>query len=339
MISYKVPLKPYNTFGISQTADCIITISKDEHLMLAMNSPSWKEPFLIMGGGSNLLFVDDFKGTIIYPGYSGIRIEKEDHADGSVIVSAGAGVIWDDLVEWTVNSGIGGLENLSLIPGKVGAVPVQNIGAYGVEVKDFICKVRTLDINSGTERIFSNSDCLFGYRESIFKKELKGKYIVTSVSFRLGRKQEPNLSYEALARELNGSSGISCKTVRETVIRIRHSKLPDPSVTGNAGSFFKNPIVSDETAIALKEKYNDIPVYNDKPGSKKIAAGWLIDRCGWKGFRRGDAGVHPKQALVLVNYGQATGREIFELSEEIRKSVADNFGITLEREAEVIGSI
>jgi UDP-N-acetylmuramate dehydrogenase len=340
MIYKNVSLKKYNTFGLDYKADCLIHV-KNEHeaIELFNGNIAWNKPLLILGSGSNILFTCDFKGTIVYPEISGINIEEQDLNKGEVIVSAGAGIIWDDFVAWTVENGFGGLENLSLIPGKVGATPVQNIGAYGVEVKDQIVKVKTLDVNNGTIRVFENNECEFGYRNSIFKKSKKGRYFVIRVSYRLSINPQLNLRYDSLKEEVNKLGTETLQNTRQAVINIRRIKLPDPQITGNAGSFFKNPVVKKSVAESLKSIYPGLPVYPEHEGYMKLASGWLIDECGWKGKRSGDAGVHDKQALVLVNYGNATGKEIYNLSEEIKKSVSDKFGIDLEREVEVIGVI
>ncbi|MGD0757233.1 MAG: UDP-N-acetylmuramate dehydrogenase [Bacteroidales bacterium] len=340
MIYKNISLKKYNTFGLDYKAECMIHIKTEkEATSLLSGTVSWKKPLLILGSGSNILFASDFKGTILYPELGEIKIEEKNPVNGYVIVSAGAGVNWDDLVAWSVNKGFGGLENLSLIPGKVGATPVQNIGAYGVEVKDQIVKVKTISINNGSVRFFENNECEFGYRTSIFKNREKGKYLVTRVYYRLTIKPLLNLNYESLKEEVNNLGKVTLKNVRQGVINIRRSKLPDPELIGNAGSFFKNPVVNMSIAVSLKNEYPDMPAFKDQKGYIKLASGWLIDRCGWKGKRRGDAGVHDKQALVLVNYGKATGMEIYNLSEEIKKSVLEKFGIDLEREVEVVGVI
>jgi len=333
-----ISLKKYNTFGLDYKAHCMILIGNEkEAIALFRGEISWKKPLLIMGNGSNILFTSDFKGTILCPEFGGIKVEKQDQEN--IIISAGAGVNWDNLVEWTVNKGIGGLENLSLIPGLVGATPVQNIGAYGSEVKDTIVKVKTICIGDGSIRIFSNNECEFGYRNSIFKKTEKGKYLVTRVYYKLSVKPLLNLNYDSLHEEVNKLGSATLNNVRQAVINIRRSKLPDPEIIGNAGSFFKNPVVSRTAAENLKKRYPQMPVNEDHSGGIKLAAGWLIDQCGWKGKRIGDAGVHDKQALVLVNHGKATGKEIYNLSESIKKSVQEKFGIELEREVEVVGTI
>jgi UDP-N-acetylmuramate dehydrogenase len=338
MIVKNVSLKKYNTFGLDYIADSIIHLKNEkEARSLFSGEISWKKPLLIIGAGSNILFTTDFNGTIICTEIGGIKIEELDSEN--VVISSGAGVNWDKLVEWTVNNGFGGLENLSLIPGTVGATPIQNIGAYGVEVKGTIVKVKTVRISDGSIHIFSNSECEFGYRNSIFKNREKGNYLVSRVYYKLNVNSILNLSYGSLKDEINKLGDITLKNVRQAVINIRRSKLPDPSIIGNAGSFFKNPVVSSSAAEHLKKNYPQIPVYDDQSGGVKLAAGWLIDQCGWKGKRIGDAGVHDKQALVLVNHGKATGKEILNLSDEIKKSVFENFGVELEREVEVIGTI
>ena len=340
MIYKNVPLKKYNTFGLDYMADCMIHIKTEEEATTFFRDDiSGRKPFLILGSGSNLLFTCDFNGTILYPEMKGMRIEAQDQENGDIIVSSGAGVNWDDFVEWTVNKGFGGLENLSLIPGKVGATPVQNIGAYGVEVKDLILKVNTINTSDGSIRVFTQNECEFGYRDSIFKKQEKGKYLITMVYYNLKINPLLNLEYDSLKEEVNSLGILTLRNVRQAVINLRRSKLPDPEITGNAGSFFKNPVVKESLAIDLKNRYSSMPLYEDKNGFMKLAAGWLIEQCGWKGKRTGDAGVHDKQALVLINYGKATGKEIYDLSEQIKKSVYEKFGVRLEREVEVVGTI
>jgi UDP-N-acetylmuramate dehydrogenase len=335
MIHRNLSLKKYNTFGLDHKADCLISIqSEAEAISILRNLSSLKGPLFVLSGGSNILFTRDFEGTLIHPEITGIDIveEKDDH----IIISAGAGLIWDDLVDWTVSRGYGGLENLSLIPGMVGSTPVQNIGAYGVEIKDYIEKVRVISFADASVREFSNKECEFGYRDSVFKHRLKGEFLVTNVWFRLTKEPVFNLLYGSLQEEVEKIGSETLKNVRQAVINIRTFKLPDPDQIGNAGSFFKNPVVHIQIAEELRKKFSQIPVYDDPSGGKKLAAGWLIDQCGWKGKRRGDAGVHDKQALVLVNYGNATGMQILNLSEEIRLSVSERFGIGLEREVEVV---
>jgi len=335
MILKNVSLKKYNTFGLDYNSENLITIgTEEEALHLLKKSGKLKEPLFILGGGSNILFTKDFAGTIIHPEIGGIEIE--DQKDNRVIVSCGAGIMWDTFVEWAVTHDLGGIENLSLIPGTVGATPVQNIGAYGVEVKETIQKVRCISLLSGTIEEFSNGDCMFGYRESIFKNELKGKFLITRVYYELSIRHEFRTGYGSIADEVGKRGTVSLGTIREAVINIRRAKLPDPELLGNAGSFFKNPVISTDKAGILKNKYPHMPQYSDPSGGTKVAAGWLIEQCGWKGKRIGDAGVHDKQALVLVNYGKATGEQVSELSEMIRQSVSDKFGIELRCEVEVL---
>jgi UDP-N-acetylmuramate dehydrogenase len=335
MVLSDISLKKYNTFGLDYKTDSLIIISsEDEAISLFSNRKVLKEPLFILGGGSNILFTKDFNGTIIHPEINGIEIIEQ--INETIIISAGAGVPWDELVQWTVNKGYGGLENLSFIPGTVGATPVQNIGAYGVEVKDTIEKVVAISLADGTHREFTNEECRFGYRESIFKGELKGMYLITSVWYRLATNPSPNTVYGSLSEEVQRLGPVSLSTVRQAVINIRMSKLPDPDKIGNAGSFFKNPVITQSLSEELLRKYPQLPAFKDHTGLAKIAAGWLIDQCGWKGKCIGDAGVHDKQALVLVNHGKATGPEILKLSETISKSVFDKFGIRLQTEVEIL---
>ncbi len=339
MIHENIFLKRYNTFGLNYKADTMIQIeTEDEAVSIFNGSVLCKKPFLILGGGSNILFTGNFTGTILYPDIRGINIEESQDQEGYVIISAGAGVGWDEFVEWTVSNRYGGLENLSLIPGKVGATPIQNIGAYGVEVKDMITNVRTINVADGSIRFFNNSECEFSYRNSIFKNGLKGQYLVSRVYFKLTTDTLLNLSYGSLKDEVKKLGEENLMNVRQAVINIRKSKLPDPEKAGNAGSFFKNPIVESSFAARLKSEYPAMPLYEDKEGYSKLASGWLIEQCGWKGKRIGDAGVHDRQALVLVNYGNASGEEILDLSEAIRISVLKKFGIELTKEVEVVKS-
>jgi UDP-N-acetylmuramate dehydrogenase len=338
MVIYKnISLKKYNTFGLDYLAECIIHLNtQKEAIDLFKGNTIRKKPLLILGSGSNILFTGNFKGTILYPAMKGIKIEGKTADNGFITVSAGAGVIWDDFVGWTVNKGFGGLENLSHIPGKAGATPVQNIGAYGVEAKDLIIKVRAICLHDGKIRIFNNDECEFSYRNSIFKQKEKGKYLVTRVYYRLSVNPSLNLNYGSLKEEVHKLGEETLKNVRQAVINIRKKKLPDPEITGNAGSFFKNPVVKCFVAMELKKQYPEMPLYNDREGFMKLAAGWFIENCGWKGKRKGDAGVHDKQALVLANYGKASGTDIFNLSEEIKKSVFEKFDVKLEREVEIV---
>lgn len=338
MIYENVSLKKFNTFGLNVRADHLATFKLEENAIHYLKHQKGEnDRLLVIGRGSNILFAEDFHGTIIHPEMEGINLEGKK--DNDVIVSSGAGVIWDKLVESTVNNGLGGLENLSYIPGLVGAVPVQNIGAYGAEVRTTIEKVRAISLLNGEIREFSNEECRFGYRDSVFKSDLRGLYLITRVYFRLSTKPKLCLEYGSLKEEISKLGPTSLGNIRKLVISTRQSKLPDPEQIGNAGSFFKNPIVKATRVDELKSKFPKIPVFKDSSGNLKLAAGWLIDQCGWKGKRIGDAGIHDKQALVIVNLGNATGKELYDLSEKVRKSVNDMFGIDLEREVEVIGTI
>lgn len=329
-------LKKYNTFNIDAKAKYYFEYTEPEDLaeFLMRNNewPNWKR--LIIGEGSNLLFVNDFDGLVINPNIPGIQVVQEDR--NHVWIEAGAGVIWDDLVDFAVFHNWGGIENLSLIPGKVGATAVQNIGAYGMEIQNRIESVSGFDLETLTDYTIEAVDCQFAYRDSIFKNRLKNRFIVTSVVFKLDKFPKFVLNYGDLKAETEKLGNITLRNIRKAVIGIRKSKLPDPKVSGNAGSFFKNPIVETSLAEQLLAENPEMPHYPTTEGKTKLAAGWLIEQCGWKGFRNGNTGVHEKQALVLVNYGNATGKEIFDLSEEIRQSVLEKFGIELEREVNVI---
>ena len=327
-------LTAYNTFQLKAKADRFFEFTESEELQLFLQHEKLPSKYLIMGGGSNLLFQDDYHGLILHPNIPGVIEEDEDR--NFVYIEAGSGVEWDEFVRLTVQYELGGLENLSLIPGKVGAAPVQNVGAYGVEAKDRIYLVRGIDLISGRPFEMKNDECHFAYRNSIFKRELKNKVVITSVVFKLDKFPEFNLEYGALKSEVDQLGKVNLENVRQAVINIREAKLPDPKVIGNAGSFFKNPVVDVTVANQLIEHYEKVPVYPVDDNRVKLAAGWLIDQCGWKGYRNGDVGVHPKQALVLVNYGNAKGTELVELSGQIRKSVQEKFHILLEPEVNII---
>lgn len=319
----------HNTFGMDVKASVFVEYAFVEELKEVLEHyirPA--EKWLHIGSGSNLLFTEDYKGVILHSAIKGFEVVEET-AD-ELLVRVGAGEVWDDFVAWTVSQGWYGAENLSLIPGEVGASAVQNIGAYGVEAKDLIVQVETLEVSTAQVRVFSREECNYAYRESIFKKELKGKYIVTHVTYRLKKKAEFSLEYGNVKAELE-KAGVepTLRRVREVIIRIREEKLPDPKVQGNAGSFFMNPIVPREQFEQLVEMYPTMPHYEVDTAHVKIPAAWLIDQCGWKGKRLGRAGVHDRQALVLVNCGGATGKEIIALSEEIQRSVANKFGVQI----------
>ena len=329
-------LKLNNTFGVDAKAKYFFEFTEPEDLTVFLNSnKTWKEEQLIvLGEGSNILFLNDFHGLVIHPNVPGIKTVYEDRQYEWIEV--GAGEIWDEFVQYAVAYGLGGIENLSLIPGKVGAAPVQNIGAYGQEVCRSVQKIKGYDLEKGMPVEFSVDECRFAYRDSIFKSYLKNKFIITSVIFKLDKFPEFNLGYGQLEEVVKQKGEINLFTIRESVIEIRRSKLPDVKELGNAGSFFKNPLVRSEIAENLKSKFEDIPFYPASEGNVKLAAGWLIDKAGWKGIREGEVGVHEKQALVIVNYGNATGKQIFAFSEKIKQSVFDQFGVELEREVNCI---
>jgi len=335
IIKENISLLSYNTFGIDAKADYFIEYNSVEELQTALKSEIVKSNRLLhIGGGSNLLFMKDFKGVILHSAINFIKKVSED-AD-TVMLEAGAVVNWDDFVAYTVEKGWGGVENLSLIPGEVGASAVQNIGAYGVEVQDVILKVNAVEIETGEPKTFSVEDCQYGYRESIFKKELKGKYIITSVLFKLQKQPEYKLNYQHLEAEVLKNGDINLQNIRQTIIAVRESKLPDPKIFGNAGSFFMNPVISKAHFNELLAQYPQMPHYFVSETEEKVPAGWLIDQCGWKGKQIGNAGVHDKQALVLVNKGGATGAEIVYLAEQIQASVKTKFGIELHAEVNYI---
>ncbi|MBX7205867.1 MAG: UDP-N-acetylmuramate dehydrogenase [Bacteroidia bacterium] len=332
-----ISLKPYNTFGIEVQADKLVHIQTLEQLKELIRSGAFTSgPFLILGGGSNVLFTKDVKGLVVRNELKGIEVLRED--DSYVWVKAMGGEVWHEFVLWSIERNFGGIENLSLIPGTVGAAPMQNIGAYGVEIKDTFDSLEALDLKTGALKVFSQTDCKFGYRESIFKNEVKGSYFIASVTFKLHKHPVFNNSYGAIQQvlEQNGVKELSIKAISDAVIAIRSSKLPNPAVIGNAGSFFKNPEIDITHFNTLKEQYPSIVGYPTSPGKIKVAAGWLIEQCGWKGKRVGNTGSHKDQALVLVNYGGVKGEEVYQLAETIKKSVADKFGIHIQTEVNII---
>ena len=330
-------LKSRHTFGMDvKTALFIEYATKEELKEILQNQQLEEGRWLHIGGGSNLLFMGDYPGTILHSSIKGYEVLSEDAEE--VVVRVGAGEVWDDFVAYTVAQGWYGAENLSWIPGEVGASAVQNIGAYGVEAKDLIVNVETIEVATGEERIFSNAECAYAYRESIFKLSLKGQYIVTHVSYRLKKTPSYHLDYGNVRAELaKANFDLTLANVRQVIIDIRQAKLPDPNVQGNAGSFFMNPIVPRAHFEALLKDYPQIPHYEVDADRVKIPAAWMIDQCGWKGKRLGNAGVHDKQALVLVNCGGATGAEVVRLSEEIQQSVFKMFGIQIYPEVNFIG--
>lgn len=336
-IQQHISLKNYNTFGIDVTAKEFVAVTNMDELCILCAAFNLRDrKLLVLGGGSNVLLTQNFEGMVIKLNIKGITVveENENHA----LVKAMAGEVWHDFVLHCVANNWGGLENLSLIPGCVGAAPMQNIGAYGVEVKDTMVSLEAVDIETGEVVIFNNADCEFGYRESVFKQALKGKYIIASVTFKLSKKHTINAGYGAITNELQlaNISHPTIKDISNAVIAIRKSKLPNPAELGNAGSFFKNPEISDSQFETLKTQFPDITGYPTKAGFTKVAAGWLIEQCGWKGKVVGNTGSHKNQALVLVNYGNATGQEIWELAISIQQSVLQKFGITIMPEVNLI---
>jgi UDP-N-acetylmuramate dehydrogenase len=330
-------LKSLNTFGIKVDAKYFAEVASVQDIIEINKIILEKRiPFLVLGGGSNILFTKDFEGIVIKIGLKGIEVVEEDA--GHYYIKARAGENWDDFVKYCVDRNYGGLENLSLIPGNVGASPIQNIGAYGVEMKDVFHELEIFDLQQGIVRTLKDGECKFEYRSSIFKNELKGKIIILAVTFRLDKKPVYQTGYGAIQDELKAMEvkELSVQSIRKAVINIRRKKLPDPKEIGNAGSFFKNPSVTANVHEDLKNRFPQLVSYPQQNGTFKLAAGWLIEQCGWKGKRMGDAGVHQHQALVIVNYGKSTGREILELAEKVKKSVRKNFGVEIETEVNVI---
>jgi UDP-N-acetylmuramate dehydrogenase len=333
-------LKTHTSFGIHATTRYLAsfedTESLEELLYAVQQSPVSEQSTLVLGGGSNILFTQNWKGWVLKNEITGISEQHED-AD-YVYVKAGAGENWHRFTQYCIQKGWAGLENLSLIPGNVGASPMQNIGAYGVELSDVFWDLEAWHKQEKIVQTFTNNDCEFGYRESIFKNRYRDQFIILSVTFRLRKKPVFHIQYGAIQQELEkmGVNEISIERVAQAVMNIRKSKLPDPQVIGNAGSFFKNPVVPTEKFKFLKEKFPDLVGHPADENKVKLAAGWLIESCGWKGYRKGDAGCHEKQALVLVNYGNASGAEIYDLSKEILESVKFKFGVLLEREVNII---
>jgi UDP-N-acetylmuramate dehydrogenase len=334
MIKHNVDLQAYNTFGLSATAESFVEINSFNDLTnLPLKST---DDHLILGGGSNILFTQNPKGLVLKNNLKGIEIVREN--DEFVFIKAAAGEVWHQFVLHCIANNWAGVENLSLIPGSVGASPMQNIGAYGVEIKDVFEELEAFHLDSKELHRFNTEECQFGYRESVFKRRLKGQYFITSVTYRLRKKAIINSSYGAISTELEkvGISNPTIKDISDAVIAIRSSKLPNPKEIGNAGSFFKNPVITMELFLQLKEKHPAIPSYPIDAHSVKIPAGWLIEQDGWKGKTIENYGVHKNQALVLVNYGGAKGSDIYQLSTQIIESIQRNFGIELEREVNVL---
>ena len=332
-----ISLTLLNTFHIAAKAR-YYSLIKDEHtLQQLLKNPFLQNlPKLVLGGGSNILFVKDFEGWVIQMALEGIQQVAAD--SNHVLLRVGAGVPWHNLVLYCVEKGYAGIENLSLIPGTVGAAPIQNIGAYGVELRDVFESLEAIEISTGTIKKFTKEDCAFGYRDSIFKNSLQGQYIIMYVTLRLSKQPTFHTSYGALQEVLaaKGVKQVSIQAISEAVIHIRQQKLPDPRLIGNAGSFFKNPVVDQQVANRIKNEYPSLPIYPQADDQVKLSAAWLIEQCGWKGYRRGAVGVYPHQALILVNYGGALGQEIYELAQDIQQSIAQKFGIQLVPEVNVI---
>ncbi len=334
-ITTNYPLLGHNTFGIEAKAKCFVEYSTEDELVEYIRSHVDTQPLFHIGGGSNLLFTQDYDGTVLHSAIKGIELVKADTEKGEVLVRVGAGEVWDDFVAYAVSQGWYGVENLSLIPGEVGASVVQNIGAYGVEAQDVIACVETVDLSDGSKRIFDVSECEYGYRTSVFKTSLKGKYAVTRVVYRLSLTFHPQLEYGNLTARVEDVDTLTAQMLRDIIIDVRNAKLPDPKVQGNAGSFFMNPVVDRTVFENIRKDYPDMPYYEVADGVK-IPAGWLIEQSGWKGRRLGRAGVHDKQALVLVNCGGATGRDILALCDAVRADVVRKFGVEIYPEVNVI---
>ena len=331
------PLLKLNTFGVDVKAKYFVSINTVNELIELTKTKVFKDlQLLILGGGSNILFTKDFDGLVILNSIKGKEII--DQTQESIFLKIGAGENWHELVMYTVDNKWGGIENLSLIPGNTGTAPMQNIGAYGVEIKETFVELEALEISSGKIVKFNNSDCEFGYRESVFKNKMKNQFIILNITLELKKNPVLNINYGDVKAILESQNinNPSIKQVSDAIISIRQSKLPDPKIIGNSGSFFKNPIVSLNQLELLKKKYPNVVNYKINENEFKIAAGWMIERAGWKGKKFNNYGVHEKQALVLINYGLANGMEIFNLSEEIILDIKDKFGIKLEREVNII---
>jgi UDP-N-acetylmuramate dehydrogenase len=331
-IQQNISLKNYNTFGIDAFAKQFIEVNSIQELK---EITSKEKDVFLLGGGSNMLLTSNIEKLVVHLNLKGIIVS--DTNKNSVFVTAEAGENWHEFVLWCISQNYGGLENLSLIPGNVGTSPIQNIGAYGIEIKDSFHQLEALEIETGKIKTFKKEDCNFGYRNSVFKNELKGKFIIINVTFKLTKENHnTNTSYGAITALLSSIEKPTIKDISNTIISIRESKLPDPKEIGNSGSFFKNPVIDLNLFQKLQKKYPSIPNYIISENEIKIPAGWLIEQCGFKGKRFGDAGVHKNQALVLVNYNNATGKEIYELAQKIQQTVKDTFGIPLEIEVNII---
>lgn len=329
-----ISLKERNSFHVEQQADRLVEFTTADELK-ELFAQGIGDSWMVLSGGNNILFTRDYHGVLLTPRATGIAI-LEEH-DDRLLVRAEAGLEWDDLVAWSVERGLWGLENLSLIPGKVGAAPVQNIGAYGAELKDALVEVEYFSTEDMQVKRLAKSECAFGYRESIFKRALKGKAVILSVVFALSRTPRPNVAYGDVMREVEARGGLTLKNIREAICTIRRSKLPDTAVLGNAGSFFKNPVVDKAVADDLRGRYPEMPLYPSAEGPErvKLAAGWLIDKAGMKGYREGTVGVHDRQALVLVNHGGATGGEVLALARKVQQRVKECFGVEIDTEVNI----
>lgn len=336
MIQFNVSLQPYNTFGIDVSATAFARFSSITELEAVLLENNGKLPLFILGGGSNVLFTKPVDALVLKNELKGF--EHLNETEDSIDIRVGAGEEWHAFVRYCVEKGWGGVENLSLIPGSVGASPMQNIGAYGAEIKDCFVELTAFHIEKRELHTFSAQDCAFGYRESVFKRALKGQYIIASVTYRLQKHPKFNTAYGAIQTELDAMNvhDLSVSAISQAVMNIRNSKLPNPKELGNAGSFFKNPVVDSAVVEVLKERFPEVPNYPQPDGSVKLAAGWLIEQAGWKGKRIGNCGVHARQALVLVNYGGATGNEIYALSQAVLDDVQQQFGVLLEREVNIL---
>lgn len=337
IISSNISLKPYNTFGIEAFAKYFTSVETIDNIKELLQNDIYKNnERLVLGGGSNMLLTKNVDAMVVKNSLRGIELINE--TTEYVFVKCASGEVWHEFVMWCIDKNFGGLENLSLIPGCTGASPMQNIGAYGVEIKDTFYELDAIHAITGEQKTFSKSDCEFGYRESIFKHQLKNQFIITSVTFKLSKKPSFHIEYGAIKQELDAMniSELNIKSISQAVINIRSSKLPNPKEIGNAGSFFKNPEVSGNVYERLKSEFQNLVAYPLDNGNYKLAAGWLIEQSGLKGYRVGDAGVHKLQALVLVNYGGATGNEIYNLSTHVLQTVKDKFGVDLEREVNII---
>jgi UDP-N-acetylmuramate dehydrogenase len=337
-IEHNASLKPYNTFGLDVTAERLYHLESEMDVVEYLDDPKgYGSHTLLLGGGSNMLLAGNLKGSVARVAWTGRRVVEE--GDGYVVVEAAAGEHWHEFVQWTVDQGWGGLQNLSLIPGLVGTAPVQNIGAYGVETKDSLHSLRWLRWEDGEVEEFSNADCGFSYRESVFKSVLRDQGIILSVQFKLTTRDHALIThYGSVAEELAAAgSEPSLRSIADAVMAIRRSKLPNPAELGNSGSFFKNPTVDTTTAQSLAAVHPSLPQYPQANGSVKLAAGWLIEQAGWKGKRVGNAGMHAKQALVLVNYGGATAAELVHVATQVQADVLAKFGVALEMEVNLIG--